>query len=170
MHIVIPPVGKLRTLGDLVTFDKVTFKYRGDAALLLRDVRFSVPQGGRVAFVGAVSVVCISRLHRTGCWRRTVKENLLSRISYSNNSNPLRGMFNTTHFFELDITLSTLSRRSLRRCKGRRLRHYNTSLHTLKTAETRSKKARQWSVWVASVCEAGLLLPRLSRDFPEDKR
>ena len=57
MHIIIPPVAKLRTLGDLVTFDKVTFKYRGSAAPLLRDVSFSVPQGGRVAFVGAVSIV-----------------------------------------------------------------------------------------------------------------
>lgn len=64
MHIVIPPVGKLRTLGDLVTFDKVAFKYKGDAALLLRDVRFSVPQGARVAFVGAVSIWCISGSHR----------------------------------------------------------------------------------------------------------
>lgn len=57
MHIVIPPVAKLRTLGDLVTFDKVTFKYRKAAAPLLQGVSFSVPQDGRVALVGAVSIV-----------------------------------------------------------------------------------------------------------------
>ena len=60
VHIVIPPVAKLRTLGDLVTFDKVTFKYRRAAAPLLQDVSFSIPQDGRVAFVGAVSIVCTS--------------------------------------------------------------------------------------------------------------
>jgi hypothetical protein len=61
VHIVIPPVARLRTLGDLVTFDKVTFKYRRAASPLLQDVSFSVPQDGRVAFVGAVGIVCHSR-------------------------------------------------------------------------------------------------------------
>ena len=65
VHIVIPPVAKLRTLGDLVTFDKVTFKYRRAAAPLLQDVTFSIPQDGRVAFVGAVSNVC-TQIARTG--------------------------------------------------------------------------------------------------------
>src|SRR5258706_14168041 len=99
-----------------------------------------------------------------------VKENLPSRILFSNNSNQPREMFNTTHFSGLDITLNTLWKRSPRRCKGRRLQHFNTSLHILEIVATRLKKMTQWSVWVALVCEGELLLPRLSRAFPEGKR
>lgn len=48
----------LRTVGDLVTFDKVSFAYpvRGSKTKLgkplLEGVSFTVEQGGRVAFVG----------------------------------------------------------------------------------------------------------------------
>jgi len=92
VHIVIPPVAKLRTLGDLVTFDKVTFKYRGAVAPLLRDVRFSVPQGGRVAFVGAVSNVPSSSSHKTktlgqnGQGKSTIANLILQQLKPSTGS------------------------------------------------------------------------------------
>lgn len=47
-----PP--KLRTLGDLIHFDNVTFKFPKATVPLLEEVTFTVEQGGRCAFVGAV--------------------------------------------------------------------------------------------------------------------
>lgn len=46
----------LKTLGDLIHFDNVAFRYKGKKDYMLKDVSFTVDQGGRCAFVGAVSV------------------------------------------------------------------------------------------------------------------
>lgn len=46
---------KLRTLGDLIHFDNVSYRFPKAKTALLEDVVFTVEQGGRCAFVGAVS-------------------------------------------------------------------------------------------------------------------
>ena len=43
----------LRTVGDLITLDHVSFRYPKTMKPLLQDVTFSLPQTGRMAFVGA---------------------------------------------------------------------------------------------------------------------
>ncbi|KZO96211.1 P-loop containing nucleoside triphosphate hydrolase protein [Calocera viscosa TUFC12733] len=53
VKIFLPQAPELRTMGDLITFDKVSFKFPKTQRLLLEDVTFSVPQSGRMAFVGA---------------------------------------------------------------------------------------------------------------------
>ncbi|KZO96205.1 P-loop containing nucleoside triphosphate hydrolase protein [Calocera viscosa TUFC12733] len=53
VRISLPQAPELRTLGDLVTFDKVSFKFPKAKKPLLEEVSFSLPQGGRMAFVGA---------------------------------------------------------------------------------------------------------------------
>ncbi|KAK4701684.1 hypothetical protein P7C70_g4544, partial [Phenoliferia sp. Uapishka_3] len=45
---------KLRTVGDLIHFDAVEFRFPKAKTPLLSDVTFTVEQGGRIAFVGAV--------------------------------------------------------------------------------------------------------------------
>ena len=52
IKLVIPDPEKLRTTGSLVHFDAVSFGWKGK--MLLEDVTFTVAQGGRCAFVGAV--------------------------------------------------------------------------------------------------------------------
>jgi ATP-binding cassette subfamily F protein 3 len=47
---------KLRTLGDLIHFDAVEFRFPKAKKPFLEDITFTVNQGGRCAFVGAVSV------------------------------------------------------------------------------------------------------------------
>ena len=59
VNITIPNPAKLRTLGDLVHFDKVTFKFPKAPKALLEDVTFTVEQGGRCAFIGAVSTTAL---------------------------------------------------------------------------------------------------------------
>ncbi|BGO96387.1 iron complex transport system ATP-binding protein [Rhodosporidium toruloides NP11] [Rhodotorula toruloides] len=49
----VPSPEKLRTLGDLVHFDQVEYRFPGAKTPLLANVTFTVEQGGRVAFVGA---------------------------------------------------------------------------------------------------------------------
>jgi ATP-binding cassette subfamily F protein 3 len=46
----------LKTLGDLIHFDNVAFRYKGKKEPMLQNVSFTVDQGGRCAFVGAVSI------------------------------------------------------------------------------------------------------------------
>lgn len=46
---------KLRTLGDLLYFDRIDFRFAKAKTSLLEDVTFTVEQGDRLAFVGAVS-------------------------------------------------------------------------------------------------------------------
>lgn len=46
---------KLRTLGDLIHFDAVEYRFPKAKAPFLQDVTFTVDQGARLAFVGAVS-------------------------------------------------------------------------------------------------------------------
>ncbi|KDQ27465.1 hypothetical protein PLEOSDRAFT_51211 [Pleurotus ostreatus PC15] len=52
VRIVLPSPDKLRTIGDLIHFDNVSFSYRRQGAKL-EGVTFTVGQGGRCAFVGA---------------------------------------------------------------------------------------------------------------------
>lgn len=47
----------LRTIGDLVHFDNVSYKWAKASKAMLEGVTFTVNQGGRVAFVGAVSLL-----------------------------------------------------------------------------------------------------------------
>ncbi len=54
VRILDPP--PLRTVGDLIHFENVGFKYKGARADVLGGVGFTVDQGGRCAFVGAVSL------------------------------------------------------------------------------------------------------------------
>ncbi|BGP31559.1 hypothetical protein JCM10296v2_003331 [Rhodotorula toruloides] len=49
----VPNPEKLRTLGDLVHFDQVEYRFPGAKTPLLANVTFTVEQGGRIAFVGA---------------------------------------------------------------------------------------------------------------------
>ena len=58
VRINLPAPEKLRTLGDLVHFDNVSFKHPGASQRLLENVTFTMQQGGRCVFVGAVSHVC----------------------------------------------------------------------------------------------------------------
>ncbi|KAI5479106.1 Iron complex transport system ATP-binding protein [Pseudohyphozyma bogoriensis] len=55
IKIIIPSPEKLRTVGDLIHFDKVEYRFSKDRsrAPLLEDVTFTVGQGARVAFIGA---------------------------------------------------------------------------------------------------------------------
>lgn len=46
---------ELRAIGDLIHFDNVAVRYSGMGKNVLEDVKFTVDQGGRCAFVGAVS-------------------------------------------------------------------------------------------------------------------
>jgi ATP-binding cassette subfamily F protein 3 len=55
-----PP--KLRTLGDLIHFDNVSYRFPKAKTALLEDVVFTVEQGGRCAFVGAVSPSSLSSI------------------------------------------------------------------------------------------------------------
>ncbi|KAG9220476.1 hypothetical protein CCMSSC00406_0003932 [Pleurotus cornucopiae] len=52
VRIVLPSPDKLRTIGDLIHFDNVSFSYRRQGAKL-EGVTFTVGQDGRCAFVGA---------------------------------------------------------------------------------------------------------------------
>ncbi|KAF9491905.1 P-loop containing nucleoside triphosphate hydrolase protein [Pleurotus eryngii] len=52
VRIVLPSPDKLRTIGDLIHFDNVSFSYRRQGAKL-EGVTLTVGQGGRCAFVGA---------------------------------------------------------------------------------------------------------------------
>ena len=126
MHIVIPPVAKLRTLGDLVTFDKVTFKYRRAAAPLLRDVSFSVPQDGRVAFVGAVSTMCNS----IACTRLNAaaerSRKIYHRESHSSTTQTNHGKYSTPPTSPDWTLLSTLCGRDHQ--GGARDEDYGTSI------------------------------------------
>ncbi|EJT98014.1 hypothetical protein DACRYDRAFT_5501 [Dacryopinax primogenitus] len=53
VRLCLPEAPQLRTTGDLVTFDKVSFRYPKAKKPLLEDVTFSLAQGGRMAFIGA---------------------------------------------------------------------------------------------------------------------
>lgn len=53
-----PP--SLKTVGDLIHFDNVAFRYKGKKEYMLSGVSFTVDQGGRCAFVGAVSDVLMA--------------------------------------------------------------------------------------------------------------
>lgn len=62
VRLILSDPAPLRTNGDLVTFDRVSFGYsRSKQKALLEDVSFSLPQGGRMAFVGAVRVQIVGR-------------------------------------------------------------------------------------------------------------
>jgi len=49
----VPSPEKLRTLGDLIHFDSVQYRFPRAKTPLLDNVTFTVEQGGRIAFVGA---------------------------------------------------------------------------------------------------------------------
>lgn len=51
----IPEPPDLRTRGDVVHFDEVSVQYSGASKPLLQGVSFTVEQGGRCSFIGAVS-------------------------------------------------------------------------------------------------------------------
>ncbi|KAL0956788.1 hypothetical protein HGRIS_002907 [Hohenbuehelia grisea] len=53
VKISLPDPAKLRTIGDLIHFDNVTFKWPKAAKATFEGVNFTVDQGGRCAFVGA---------------------------------------------------------------------------------------------------------------------
>jgi ATP-binding cassette subfamily F protein 3 len=53
IKITIPSPPKMRTVGDLIHFDAVEFRYPKAKKPLLEGVTFTVDQGGRCAFVGA---------------------------------------------------------------------------------------------------------------------
>lgn len=55
VKVVIDNPEKLRTAGNLVHLDNVSFRHRGAAKPLFEGVTLTVEQGGRCAFVGAVS-------------------------------------------------------------------------------------------------------------------
>ena len=76
-----PP--KLRTLGDLIHFDNVSFKFPGAKQPLLEEVTFTVEQGGRCAFVGAVRLSPSPPRPLADDSRRTVKVNRRSPSSSS---------------------------------------------------------------------------------------
>jgi ABC-type multidrug transport system fused ATPase/permease subunit len=59
IKITIPNPEKLRTLGDLIHFDNVSYRYRNASKLTLGGVTFTVGQGGRCAFVGGVSLLLL---------------------------------------------------------------------------------------------------------------
>ena len=84
----IPSPEKLRTVGDLVHFDKVAYKWPGASRKVVEDVMFTVQQGGRVAFVGAVChclLLCtISHTVLDPEWTREIH----SRSTYSWCSHP----------------------------------------------------------------------------------
>lgn len=54
VKITIPNPEKLRTLGDLVHFENVSFRYPKAAKPVVENVTFTVDQGGRCALIGAV--------------------------------------------------------------------------------------------------------------------
>lgn len=54
IRLVIPSPEKLRTAGALVHFDNVSFKRPRAAQAMFEGVSFTVGQGSRCAFVGAV--------------------------------------------------------------------------------------------------------------------
>lgn len=62
VKIVLPDAVALRTIGDLVHFDNVGFRFPKAEKALLSNINFTVEQGSRIAFVGAVST-----------WRLSVK-------------------------------------------------------------------------------------------------
>ena len=55
VKIQIPDPEPLRTRGNLIHFDKVSFKHAKAAKPLLQDVTFTIAEDGRCAFLGAVS-------------------------------------------------------------------------------------------------------------------
>lgn len=67
VKIVLPNPEKLRTLGELVSFENVGFRYPPRSKSekprqMLEGVTFTVGQGGRCVFVGAVSTRIVLRL------------------------------------------------------------------------------------------------------------
>jgi ABC-type transport system involved in cytochrome bd biosynthesis fused ATPase/permease subunit len=54
VHMIIPSPAKLRARGELIHFDGVNLKYKSAPKPLLDNVTFTVGEGARVAFVGAV--------------------------------------------------------------------------------------------------------------------
>ncbi len=50
----IPNPEKLRTAGDLIHLENISFKHRNAPKPMIEGVSFTVEQGGRCAFVGAV--------------------------------------------------------------------------------------------------------------------
>jgi ATPase subunit of ABC transporter with duplicated ATPase domains len=61
-HIIIPSAAPLRTRGDLIHFDAIGVTYKGASKPLLDNVTFTVSQGSRVAFLGAVSILYHSQI------------------------------------------------------------------------------------------------------------
>lgn len=55
VRIRLPEPPELKTKGDLVHFEDVAFRHKGMKKNLLEEVTFTVPQGGRCSFIGAVS-------------------------------------------------------------------------------------------------------------------
>ncbi len=55
IKITLPNPEKLRTTGDLVHFENVVFRWKKMKKNMLENVTFTVGQGGRCSFVGAVS-------------------------------------------------------------------------------------------------------------------
>jgi ATP-binding cassette subfamily F protein 3 len=60
VRIKIPEPPELKTKGDAVHFDDVSVGYSGASKPLLQGVSFTVEQGGRCSFIGAVSDDCPS--------------------------------------------------------------------------------------------------------------
>lgn len=67
VRITLPNPEKLRTLGELVSFENVGFRHpprsaKENAKWLLDGVTFTVGQGGRAVFVGAVSLLPVYQI------------------------------------------------------------------------------------------------------------
>jgi len=54
VNIKIPEPPGLKTKGDVVHFENVSIRYKGADKPLLEDVTFTLEQGGRCSFIGAV--------------------------------------------------------------------------------------------------------------------
>ena len=55
VNIKIPEPPELKTKGDAVHFEDVSVRYSGASESLLQGVNFTLEQGGRCSFIGAVS-------------------------------------------------------------------------------------------------------------------
>jgi hypothetical protein len=83
---------KLRIVGDLVHLDNVAFRHKGAAKPLLENVTLTVEQGGRCAFVGAVSerrYVQSTELHSEELHRTDMENRHWSSSSWES-SHPLK--------------------------------------------------------------------------------